>query len=109
MADLRAMTSGLESKSIGSGGGAGMAIWSGWECVYVCRCGGPSLRRVGPSGGVMGDMGGGTGEEDRDRGLLLVEMVRAGIVEMPVEKSMICTEWDPEEDEWVCFCFRSSK
>ena len=28
MADLRAMASGLDSKSMGSGGGAGMPIWS---------------------------------------------------------------------------------
>jgi hypothetical protein len=35
MADLRARTSGFASKFMGSGRGAEMAVWSGWECVKV--------------------------------------------------------------------------
>jgi hypothetical protein len=95
MADLRAMTSGLESNSMGSGAGGGVVVWFGWECVKVCLCCCCCCRCdelpggwVGRRGGVMGDMGGGTGEVERElgpgpepeRGGLFVDIVRAGIL-----------------------------
>lgn len=89
MADLRAITSGFESKSMGSGGGGGMPICCEGcdEWVNVCLAGGrvpaggwASESLAGARGGVIGDMGGGTGDVDRDRVGLSVEIVRAGMV-----------------------------
>mgnify|MGYP005988657197 CR=1 FL=1 len=71
MADLRAMASGLESKSMGSGTGGAMPVWSACEWVKVGRS-------AGRRGGVMGDIGGRVG--DGERGGLSVEMVREGMV-----------------------------
>ena len=62
MADLRAMASGLESKSIGSGGGAEMPTWSSCvRCEKVWRLG---SGLEGLRGGVIGETGGRTGEGD---------------------------------------------
>lgn len=74
MADLRARTSGFESKSIGSGRGGGMAAAAavgGWE-VWVrmgrsaAKGAGGSGRRAGGRVGVMGLMGGRAGDDERE-------------------------------------------
>ena len=74
IADLTAKTSGFDSNLIGTGGGCGITVWSGCECVYVCLAGGACRgmlstafgARRGPKTGVMGEKGGCSGEADRD-------------------------------------------
>lgn len=98
MADRRAITSGLVSKSMGLEAGGGTPTWLDCEWVNVGRAGcccavvvarGGSASELAAgflfastescaegSGGVMGDMGGGTGEGGRE--LRFVVMVSAG-------------------------------
>lgn len=97
MADFRAMTSGFDSKSMGSGGGGGIPICCDGcdECVNGCLGGGRfvgdgavSGGSVGARGGVIGDMGGRTGDVDRDRDrdrdrvALSIDIVKAGMAKM---------------------------
>ena len=88
------MASAFWSKSMGSGGGTGCdGVWEG--CVVCVRGAGGGIVDVvlgaaaaeaeavtgleGVSVGVMGDMGGGSGEAER--GARSVETVRAGILD----------------------------
>jgi hypothetical protein len=78
IADLRARTSGFESKSIGSGRGGTMLVCVVWlVCEKLGRFwekgsaakedeAGGSGRLSGFSGGVIGLYGGRVGDEDRD-------------------------------------------
>lgn len=101
MADRRAITSGLVSNSMGVEAGGGTPTWLDCEWVNVgradccCCCCAVVVARggsaseltmvfrfastescAGGSGGVMGDMGGGTGEGGRE--FMFVVMVSAG-------------------------------
>lgn len=66
IADLRAITSGLSSKAMGSARGGEMVVWSGWEWVKSGRSrekeGMEDVAREGEKVGVRGEIGGCAGD-----------------------------------------------
>lgn len=101
MADLSAMTSGLESNAIGTGAGGGTPVWSGCECVRLGRPPAPGAGAAPESCaeasvGVRGETGGLLGEGGLSLGRLSVEIVKAGMIEVRGERGQagrtdVCT------------------